>query len=194
MPLSPKITALFGHPITILLLGTALSAIVVPFITSDFTDHKLHQEAKLTEAKTILSQNTLVDKQLNTIQTTFESFVKDAQAGGDYREIQRELLKDIHEQYKQFDENAWWWYGDLLMQAKLLKFPIIAIDEIKALIEQYRADLVESTRAIDPEWDRLRSMEYKPPYSEVSEARAKLNDLASRRAAIAGSLADLFIR
>jgi hypothetical protein len=145
MPIFPKIMALSRHPITVLVLGTILSAIVVPVIMSDFTDHKLLQEAKLTEAKTILSQNTLVDKQLNTIQTMFENFVKDAQTSDwDYREIQKELIIDIHEQYKQFDEHAWWWYGDLLMQAKLLKIPNSAIDQIKPLIKQYEANLIES--------------------------------------------------
>jgi hypothetical protein len=166
------INTFLSHPITILLLGTALSGILIPSITSNCTDHKLLQEAKLAQAKAILAQNTLVDKQLNTIQTTFECFVKDAQTGSrDYGDAQRELLKDINEQYKHFDEHAWWWYGDLLMQAKLLRLPEGTIKQIKALAEQYGTNLIQSTRAIDPEWNRLRGPEYKgPDHQEVVEA------------------------
>jgi DNA invertase Pin-like site-specific DNA recombinase len=92
--------------------------------------------------------------------------------------------------------------GDVLIVARLdrlsrsLRDVLAIMEKIQEAEAGFRSlsEAIDTTTTIDPEWGRLESMESKPPYPEVSEARAKLNDLASQRAATAGSLAELFIR
>ena len=181
----------------LLLLGTAISAVLIPYISGTISDRKLLQDERSKQALTILEESSLVDKHLETLQTTCEMFAKDTH--GDRREIveaQRQLKKDLDEQYRTFNEQAWFWHRTLELRSMLLKVSDKDRAIMRELLDQYRQNLVDSTKALDPVWADLLSKAYKADDPQtlqlLTTSRHNLDDLGADRDALAGKLAILF--
>src|SRR5271154_4897387 len=141
-------TYLSEHPMVLLLLGTAISAVLIPYISGTISDRKLLQDERSKQALTIIEESGLVDKHLETLQTTCEMFTKDTH--GERKEIveaQRQLKKDLDEQYRTFNEHAWFWHRTLELRSILLKVPDKDRAIMRELLDQYRQNLVDSTKA-----------------------------------------------
>jgi len=56
--------------------------------------------------------------------TTLEIFDKDNSGPAarfiDYRKEQKELRRIMIERYSEFDRQAWWWYSQIYVEAKIL--------------------------------------------------------------------------
>jgi len=181
----------------LLLLGTAISAVLIPYISGTISDRKLLQDERSKQALTIIEESGLVDKHLETLQTTCEMFTKDTH--GERKEIveaQRQLKKDLDEQYRTFNEHAWFWHRTLELRSILLKVPDKDRAVMRELLEQYRQNLVDSTKALDPVWASLLSKGYKAddPRTKplLDTSRHNLVALGAERDALAGKLAILF--
>jgi hypothetical protein len=190
-------TRLLKHPLIVLLLGSFISAVLIPALTSRINERKLLGETRLSEARTILRDGTLADKQLATMFTTLESFIKDAPSDRESLAMaQSELKKSMDEQYRTFDEHAWWWTRDLPAQATILKMSIDARKRLDDYTTQYQRNLRASTHALDPPWGCALGRNLKVPDSSTAllfeEAKRKLDTLSAERATLVSNLAKLF--
>ena len=196
------IGALLRHPLTVsifaLLIGTALTSIVVPRITY----YRTLQEKRLEKALEILAHDEEVTQRLNAMQTALEIFQKDNSGPAarplDYKEEQKSLRKVMMERYLEFDHVAWWWYKKLRAEAVILKLASPdGAARMDRLIAAYDANLSQSTEALNSLWTRFLREEYRPDDKSndlaMRAAREKINDFGRARQKIVGSLAQEFV-
>jgi len=185
------------HPFFLLLFGTILSCLVVPWISEISSHRRLLQEQRVNLAADILKQALLDDQQLSTIHTTFEFFYKEQIAFplGD-PSAPKQLHESFAKLYSEFDRHAWWWDHDLPLKSVLLGLPDRQND-IRKLHDLYKQNLVESGKQVE----RLRKQfcveRYKPDDPEnkkvLDETGTALEKLAIDRGSIAGNMARIFM-
>jgi hypothetical protein len=155
-------------------------------------------EERQAVAESIARDSMIVDKRLNSMMTTFESFLKDAPSQSDMlAAAQLDLKRAIDEQYRAFDEHAWFWYSGLPSKAARLQLPQKDLKKIYDSAQEYRQNLIDSMRSIDPSWGLLlsRGLILRAPYTiaTVDESRATLNILTAQRGTIAQCLRQTFL-
>jgi len=184
--------------IAALLIGTALTSLVVPKITY----YRTLREKRLEKALEILTHDAEVTQRLNALQTTLEIFHKDNSGPAarliDYKEEQRTLRRVMMERYLEFDQAAWWWYRKIRSEAIILQLtPPDGSSKIDQLIETYDSNLVHSTDALNRLWDRFLRAEYRPDDKSnnlaMNETRKAIAELGRVRQKIIDKLAQQFI-
>jgi hypothetical protein len=113
------------HPLGLLILGSALSSLLIPWISSRSTEAKLLQEARLTRALEVGTHNRDFDSKLNGLLTYMEMFhtqnVRMKLKPAELKEAQTAFRNKYTERYLALNETAWWWYGDITREAYLLR-------------------------------------------------------------------------
>jgi len=186
------------HPLTILLVGSALSYWLVPWIGEKVSHGHVLQEQRVNQARDVLTQALIDDEQLNMIVTAYGMF--DNGAASDpksYKAAQAELRRNSGELYLGFDRHAWWWGHDLPMLSGLLELPQGNKKTIEDLNSAYANNLVESTHQLDLLGRQFLGKDYVPGNAKNAEvlnaARSRLAELAKDRGAITRQLAGLFM-
>jgi hypothetical protein len=195
-------SALLRHPLTVsiaaLLIGTALTSLVVPKITY----YRTLQEKRLEKALEILTHDAEVTQRLNALQTTLEIFQKDNSGPAarlvDYKEEQKTLRRVMMERYIEFDNVAWWWYRKIRAESIILQLtPSGGSQRMDRLIEAYDSNLVQSTEVLNGLWNRFLREEYRPDDKgnglAMNDAREKLAGLGHARQKIIDKLAQEFV-
>lgn len=149
-------------------------------------------------AESISRDSMMVDKRLNSMMTTFESFLKDAPSQSDaLAAAQLDLKRAIDQQYRAFDEHAWFWYSGLSSKAARLRLTAQDQKKIYDCAQKYRQNLIDSMRSIDPAWGLLlsRGLILRAPYTiaTIDESRAALNILTAQRGTIAQCLRQTYL-
>ena len=112
------------HPLVLLLVGSALSYLLIPWITDRSSHKRVLQEERVERAVDILKQGLTDDQKLISMLNLFEMFNKDVEADPKtYKTAQAELKTSFDKQYLDFDQHAWWWGHDLPIQSGLLELP-----------------------------------------------------------------------
>ena len=89
--------SVWKHPLTILLIGGVLSYLLVPWIREKSSHKRLLQEQRVDRACDVLKQGLIDDQQLNSIQTAFEIFNKEAESDPkSYKTAQAELKRSFN--------------------------------------------------------------------------------------------------
>jgi hypothetical protein len=171
---------LLRHPLVLLVIATTLSALVVPKISYRL---KL-QEVRLKKALDLIDHSTEVNRRLNALLTTLELFHKDnsgvAARLSDYRQEQRELRKAMMSRYLEFDNVAWWWYGNALTEALLFGLTSAKrLQRMRSIINAYELNLLETTDILNALWSQFLREEYDPTDLQNTEA---LNNTRGRLA------------
>jgi hypothetical protein len=190
--------SIWKHPLMLLLMGSILSYLLIPWISEKSSHKQLLQQERVNKAIDVLKQGLIDDEQLNSIQTAFEIFDKEAESDPEsYRNAQEELKKSFTSLYFEFDEHGWWWDHDLPVQSKLLELPQGSAKKIEQLRDAYKQNLMASVQQVDVLRKRFFAKDYAPQDSHnaevLSDTRKALNDLATARGALTSQLADMFM-
>ena len=188
--------ALLRHPLTIVLVTTAVTSFVVPMLTRN---SDLRQQ-RLSRALDLFERNMEVNRRLNSLLTTLELFHKDNSGAAarlsDYRQEQRELRKVMMVRYAEFDNVAWWWYGRVSTEAGVLGLTsALESDRVRALAREYEQSLIQSTEVLNNLWTTFLREEYDPSDAGntvlMNDTRKKLGDLQGVRERSIQALAEL---
>jgi hypothetical protein len=186
------------HPLVLLLIGSVLSYLLIPWISEKSSHKRLLQEKRVDRACDVLQQGLIDDLKLNSIQTAFEMFNKEAESDPkSYKTAQAELKNSFNKLYFEFDQHAWWWDHDLPVQSKLLELPSGSKEKIEQLHDVYKKNLLDSVEQLDVLRAHFLAKDYKPREPHNTEVllatRRALNDLATNRGAITFQLAFMFM-
>ena len=190
--------SVWKHPLTILLIGGVLSYLLVPWISEKSSHKRLLQEQRVDRACDVLKQGLIDDQQLNSIQTAFEIFNKEAESDPkSYKTAQAELKSSFNKMYFEFNQHGWWWGHDLPVQSRLLELPPGSDQTIGKVKDTYKKNLMDSVKQVDVLRAQFLATNYKPRdrhNTEVLHATRKaLDDLATSRGALVTQLADMFM-
>jgi hypothetical protein len=189
------------HPLTVLLLGTALSSLLIPYFSGRIDNEKLIREARLKKAMEIIGDNTETERNLNKLLTTLEVFHKDNSGPAarltDYKKEQKELRRIMIERYLEFDKQAWWWYSQINVEAKILDIASPQeLERLHQISNEYGENLKTSTAAVDDLWNAFLRETYKPSDPRNAElmkqTRSKLDGLSQKRSTLVMESAQIF--
>jgi hypothetical protein len=189
------------HPLTILLIGTALSSWLIPYFSARLDHEKLIREARLRKATEIIEDNKETERNLNRLLTTLEMFHKDnsgsAARASNYKKEQRELRRIMAERYLEFDRQGWWWYSQIYDEAKILE--IVSPHELERLgqiSQQYSENIGSSVGAVDGLWSLFLRETYVPSEPKnlelMKQTRSKLESLNRERSKLVFESAQIF--
>jgi hypothetical protein len=190
--------SIWKHPLTLLLIGSVLSYVLIPWITEKSSHKQLLQQQRIDRACDVLKQGLVDDEQLNSIQTAFEIFDKEADSDPDsYKAAQVELKSQFSKLYYGFDQHGWWWDHDLPVQSRLLELPPGSDKKIERLHDAYKQNLLDSVQQVDELRKQFFAKNFKPraPHNEevLASTHKTLNDLATVRGGLTSQLASIFM-
>ena len=189
-PLSPR-TSTFQtsieatkHPLVVLVAATVLGSVLVPYVNARIAQQKRLNELKINHAIRALRSSSDSERRINQLETEFAIVAKNTSwRASDVKTGPHERLIML---YAEFNREAWWWYWDLLEEVRLLRL----VDEssvrtMRLAIDDYTANLRESTDEIGPLWDLLTSGGNRPDggdlVSTLASSSARLQQLRQRR-------------
>jgi hypothetical protein len=186
------------HPLVLLLVGSALSYLLIPWITDSSSHKRVLQEERVERAVDVLKQGLIDDQKLISMVNLFEMFNKEAAADPTTsKTAQAELKVSFDKQYLEFDQHAWWWGHDLPVQSGLLELPPGSKQTIESLNYEYGKNLLDAVKQIDVLRVRFSGKNYAPGDPHNAEvllaARRALGDLANARGGITSHLAAIFM-
>ncbi|MEO8595614.1 MAG: hypothetical protein ABI759_20010 [Candidatus Solibacter sp.] len=184
------------HPILILLIGSAMSAFVVPWLSARINDRRLLEEARLQQCRNILASGSETDRKLNTLLVTMEMFVKDNASLPAIPEQERAHMRtELSQLYRDFDSQAWWWFSRLSTENKLLRIDYNS-QALSAITQRYQDNVIAATNAIDKLWTLCVRKTVKPSdpilRDTATASRTELSRLQLERQSLIGQLVYLF--
>ena len=142
------------HPLVVLLAATLLGSALVPFVNTQIARQNRQTELKLSRATEALRSHAVTERHINELQTAFMMFAKN-DLWNDLR-ARREIRSRLSASYVEFNRDAWWWYWELLQEVRLLRLvDESAASEIRSGIEDYSANLRQTTQEAEPLWSLL---------------------------------------
>ena len=198
MTAAPQSTALetTKHPLVVLAVATALGSVLIPYVNSRIALENRQRELRVSQALQALRSSSETDRRLNLVLTEFANFVKDESASGS---AARSALRErVYRLYAEFNRDAWWWHWQLLQETQVLHL----VDDdaariMRAAIEEYAANLKESTQALDPLWGRLIPTGTQPGRdvsSVLDSSSLRSMDLLRKRQEIIGRMIAPLVR
>jgi hypothetical protein len=178
------------HPLFLLLLGSLIGSVLIPWLNTRADRQRLLREARLKAASEIIRHNLDMNQKLNTLQTTLELFHKNNASSVipvSERSHERAALRiRFDSAYLDFDQFAWWWYRDIYRDAVLLgiadkqKLKIIS-----TALEAYTRNLSDSAGTVYSFAYQCFGPGYDPAdqglTTRMGATRRRLTDLAFER-------------
>jgi hypothetical protein len=174
---SVKAIKCLKHPMVVLIVGTALGSVVIPYLNARIDNQRRLAELKSQRAALVLQSAGEVDRLLNLLLTEFGTFRKDQIATNSATPAAKEALRTrVYDVYREFDRRAWWWHWQTLEEAPVLN---LVTDEgfakLDAGVRCYHQALLASAGALDPLWSefiRKKSNTYSTNAKEMVEEAA----------------------
>jgi len=172
----PVLPEVLKHPLIVLLLGSLIGSVIVPYVSGRSARAGQIEELKMSSALAAVKNNNDVDRRLNILITTFGSFWKDTQETT--REDRKaELRTKIYGLYEEFDQTAWWWFDEARQQAKLLGLlSEEEASETEAISAQYNNSLGKSVAALDSVWQISLRQSPSPSGKEAANVLARARE------------------
>ncbi|HKF57007.1 MAG TPA: hypothetical protein VKJ45_16230 [Blastocatellia bacterium] len=153
------------HPVFLLMLGSALTYLVVPVVTSEVNRRQALRELRLKKASEIGANHTEFNSKFNVLRAVLETFhdnqVDAKPTREEFKAAQKELVKEFNARRFELAEKEWWWYRDLQRETTINKLvPPEMMDEFNRYIDQYKKNVSDSHDAIKELWTVLKSPEY----------------------------------
>jgi hypothetical protein len=170
------------HPLVVLLAATILGSAIVPFVNARIAKQSRENELKLNRTMEALRSSATTERQINELQTEFMLFSKNDLWGN--VQARREVQSRLSALYEDFNRDAWWWYWQLLHEVRLLRLvDEDSIREMRSGIEEYSANLQQTTREAGPLWSLLngRPVEAKVRQDTLESVTARLERLRQAR-------------
>jgi hypothetical protein len=184
------------HPLVVLAVATVLGSVLIPYVNSRIARENRQRELRVSQAVQALRSSSETDRRLNLVLTEFANFVKDESPNDS---AARSALRErVYRLYAEFNRDAWWWHWQLLQEIQVLHL----VDDdaariMRAAIEEYAANLKESTQALDPLWGRLISTGTQPGRdvsSVLDSSSLRSMDLLRKRQEIIGRMIAPLVR
>lgn len=161
--------AVFRHPLFVLLIGAIATSTLLPAINARATRKRVAEELRIQKSIEVLQSNGEANRRLNLVLNELEAFYKDHEAAPEPAE-RAELGRRVQELYRDFDASAWWWLPEKYGESILLRLlPAERDRDARQLIDEYNANLVQSTQTIDREWHALVRTAYSPDPTRRSD-------------------------
>ena len=178
------------HPLVVLLVGSLVGSIVIPYINARSTETRLFQEARLRKATEIMNHSREFSSEMNSLMTAIGSYhfdnIRMRIRPAEYKQTQKEFNKKMNDRYIEFDKKAWWWYGSLLQEAAILK--LASQDDLRKIdedIKKYAANVNEHTGVMGELWHAVVSPDYDPHDEKIARfievANKKVAELSEDR-------------
>jgi|GEM_PF-1413478 len=190
------------HPLTILLIGTIISSLAIPWLNARSTRARQIQDARQAKAMEIIKSIGADNVRLNSVRSAFDVFEKEGGlAGGNalIEERRLELRKRVYDSYGDFEQTAWWWYWEIGRESELFGWlPEADISSFQALAKRYQENLYQSTTSIQKPWRRYLSevkestSEKKIPLMPIIET--ELGRKQAERDELGAAMVRLFIK
>lgn len=172
------------HPLVILVAATVLGSVLIPYVNSRIAQQNRLDELKMSHAVRALRASSDTERRINQLETEFAIFAKNNL----WRDpvATTALREHLTMLYAEFNRDAWWWYWDLLQEVRLLHL----VDEASVLtmrsaIDDYGANLRQSTDEVGPLWSLLMSNAEYPDDASLASALVssgeRLQQLRQRR-------------
>ena len=183
------------HPLVVLLTATILGSAVVPFVNARISRQSRDNELKLNRAIEALRSSATTERQINELQTEFLLFAKNDL--WDNVQARREVQRRLSASYGDFNRDAWWWYWQLLHEVTLLRLVDEAsVREMRSGIEEYSANLQQTTREAGSLWSFLngRPVNAKVRQDTLESVTVRLEALRQKREELVGRMIAPLVR
>jgi hypothetical protein len=149
------------HPLTVLLMGTIITSLAIPWLNARSARARQIQEAQQAKAMEIIKSIGADNVRLNAVRSAFDVFEKEGGLTGGPALIEErrvELRKRVYDSYGDFEQTAWWWYGEIGREAELFGWlPKSDMSTFQTLATHYQENLLQSAAAIQKPWKRYLS-------------------------------------
>jgi hypothetical protein len=194
------------HPVFLLMLGSALTYLVVPVVTSEVNRRQALRELRLRKASEIGANHTEFNSKFNVLRAVLETFhdnqVDARPTRDEFKAAQKELVKEFNARRFELAEKEWWWYRDLQRETTINKLVAAEkMDEFNRYIDQYKKNVSDSHDAIKELWTALKSPDYvagdKAAEGHIKEIRTTMaqnvDRLESERTGIIEGMSRFFV-
>jgi hypothetical protein len=183
------------HPLTVLLLTTAIGSFVVPHINRGIARETKQQDLRVEQIRRAINTSAQVDRNLNAVTTSFFNFLRDEGqlTGGAASAARAALRSRVYQQYGEFERDAWWWHWQFLGDVSVLKITSREGEQrISEACSSYQERLLQSTAELDRLWRPLLRGPFNADPIPVDEIRSRLKQLqADRQSAVRSMIAPL---
>jgi hypothetical protein len=203
-----------SNKLVLLMVGAALTGLVVPYINSK----RLTEEIRLKKALEIANHNLEFNRGFNSLKTALTTFYFDNRRrvearpdewnSADFRAEQVRFNKEMNTQYAEFDKQTWFWYRGVLQEAQILGLiPNNSwnYERFKCVAAAYDKNVGDSVGALGDFWHNIVSPHYDPKVEYEAEKSgqriraelwnktdATLKPLFEARSKLVDEMADLF--
>jgi hypothetical protein len=198
---SKGLRGVLGHPLFLLIVGSVIGSLLIPWIGNQINRKKVLQEARLRKAVEIVESNTKTVSQLNGMVTKLSSFhdnnIKLKPTPAKLGELQMKLVEDMDSRWSDFDKTAWWWPEDLNTEAMILgTIPASGAGTLRKDIDAYKKNILDTSNAMKELWSPCISADYDYKDDRINkvrdEMRKKLVDLFNARNQLVTNLVNDF--
>lgn len=203
MPAHHKIAKFFAHPLVLLVVGTALTSWVVPYVSSKANRTKIVRDESQRVANEIIQNSTEINRDLNGMEVTLEFFYKNnsqppLQIPAYYRKQQAQTLSEMEAEYRAYDRLAWWWPRDVYWEASFLSFmPHEELEQIQQYGNAYVKNLSASNAVLNALWTDLLRRPFNPNdrrlANEIADTRNQLAQLQFARNHVSSQFVRIFM-
>lgn len=190
------------HPLFLLIVGSIIGSLLVPWINRQSDKSRVLREARLKKAIQIVDNNTRMQSQINSLMTRLGIFHKDnirlKPSPAKLGTLKDQLAENMIARYAQFEETAWWWYGGLKDEAVILQIlPPCGTDKLQHDVDAYGKNVYDTVKALEDFWHICLSTEYDfTENGKVTQIQTKANErlkqLADERVALVNNLVQDF--
>lgn len=154
---SKTFTEIGKHPLVLLLIGTLLGSLIIPYLKDRETRNRELTNLRVEKAFAAFNANKDVNADLNGMMTGFENLLK-ARINTLEPERDHDLQRQIYGHHTAFNRDAWWWFPQLITEVQL--FGLLDSEsaaEARVLAKKYDAELVATTKTLEPFWLLMES-------------------------------------
>jgi hypothetical protein len=197
------VRAILGHPLFLLVIGSIIGSLLIPWIGDKISRNKVVQDARLRKAIEIVDNNTKTVSQLNSMVTRLTSFhennVRRSPAPDKLRELQEKLVEDMDSRWAEFEKTGWWWYQDLNDEAVILgMIPAEGSATLRQHVNAYHDNILATSNAMKLLWNPCTAADYDYKNGKIEKVRDEMNqklaNLFNERIQLVNNLVNDFTR
>jgi hypothetical protein len=172
--------SVLGHPLFLLIIGSVIGSLLIPWVGDKITKNKVIQDARLRKAVEIVDNNTKTVSQLNSMITRLSSFhdnnIRRQPTPEKLKELQEKLTEDMDNRWSEFERTGWWWYQDLNDEAVILHIiPAAGSGVLQQHVNAYHNNILATSNAMKLLWRPCTAADYDYKNGKVEKARDEMN-------------------
>jgi hypothetical protein len=173
------------HPLTILLIGTVLGSILIPWGADVLSKQRAKQEAKTQLLMRILEYDTVTRQGLLSIHTRLYTFHENmrsfAPSESELRTEQGKLFEAANNQYLEFDKGVWPTAQQIMNELRVHK--LVSDSELEVIhknFDEYQRQMWYARDAIADLWHACMSAKYSPSDPSIDQLHGKADEVRKK--------------